>query len=235
MTQVKNEELNQQAGTVTIPETVEVANNNEFGNGGFSWSVFEEQSSQNRTVEAIVAECLADSKHFMLKRGLHVKNVNATVSYAKASNLPTTRYTLVVKETIPGMVKSTTEFDAFGEPKNIIGPSTNVFTSAFAFGAVMKETAKGVIWARKVSGLTAPIPIGQKSVQIDDHIANDLYAGGIIDVLCQYVPAGTPYVNPFASDPDNSTVFDEDRIFHHVVSCTFGEIGNDMYLARIAR
>lgn len=232
MTQNTNEGLNATAIQETVNDVEETVND-VVETADFDWTSFDEQTNDD-TIETIVSRCLADRKQFILKRNLHVKNVTATVSLSKNSNLKVTRYTFVTKEIIPGMIKSTTEFDAFGEPIFKIGPSHNVFTFAYAVGGTMKETAKGSIWAKTVSNLTAEIPIGQIQVQIDDHIANDLYAGGIIDVLCQFVPAGHPYVNPFSNNTE-TTIFNEDRIFHHIVSLTFGEVGNDMYLARLSR
>lgn len=227
---VDEQVLNPQEEQAIDAETLDVQDD------GLSWDSIMDGVEAAKTREDIIRECLADSKHFRRINGLHVKNVKAVVYKAKDTNNPTTRITFVVKETVPGMVKDTLNLDAFGQPTSKLGPTNNIFSSAYAVSGAMKETAKGALFADDVSRLTAPLGTKQE-VEIDgvDNIVNQLYAGGTVDVICQIVPANTEYRNPFSSNVDVVTTFPENRIFHHVVNLTFGEVGEDTYRARLAK
>lgn len=242
-TRVKN------AGNPVVIPTVEETNletsveNSQFEdavfdaeNDNFSWDSLMAEVDAQKTRDDIIRECLADKTHFRRMNNLRVKNVKAFAYLAKDSNRLTTRITFVIDKVIPGMVVDENKLDAFGLPTRRLGVSKNVFSSAYAVAGAMKETAKGAIFADEVSGMTAILAgANEREITGTDNIANTLYAGGEIDVICQFVPANTPYVNPFSSKNDDNepTVFDEDRIFHHVVRLQFGETGNDKYHARI--
>ena len=64
--------------------------------------------------------------------------------------------------------------------------------------------------------------------------ANMLYVGSKIDVVMQFVPAGEEYVNPFASNPEPVT-FERDKMIHHIITLGLGEVGQDMYHARLMK
>lgn len=200
----------------------------------FSWDSVMKSVQSEQTQDDIIRACLADARHFMRKNNLTIKNVKAYARKSTKTGRTNTRLTFVIKERIPGMVIDEEHTDAFGEPTKRLGPSNNIFTSAYAVSGCMKETAKGAIFADSVAGMTAVLA-GQQEVEItgNANIANTLYAGGKCDVLCQFVPAGTPYRNPFSSSDEDGDVFDEDRIFHHVIRLEFGEVGQDTYKVRI--
>ena len=199
----------------------------------FSWDILEEES-EGKTREEIIKECLADRSHFKLITGVGVKNVKAYARISKRSNRPTTRLTFVVKSAVPGTIADKEHLDAFGDPTRKVGMSTNVFVSAYATGGAMKENAKTALFADEVSKMTDVVVDGEETEIVGrKNIANLLFAGGTIDVLCQFVKAGTPYKNPFASGDDDPETFEEDRIFHHIVKATMGEAGNDMYRAML--
>ena len=193
----------------------------------FSWDTLMSEAPANRSAKDIIKECLAD-KSFRLFRGLSVKNVKTVVYLSKATKKVTTRITFILKDKcIPGMVVTDKVLDEFGEPTKQVGMSPNVFSSAIAVSGAMKEDDRQILFADKVAKLTAPIKDGEFELIGKENLPNILYAGGTIDVLCQYVPAGQPYVNPFSSSKDGEpTIFDENRIFHHVVALTNGTIGN---------
>ena len=231
-TEVANANL--QTGVV-FPEVANPQNDINSVDDGFSWDAIMEDVGSAKTREDILRECLADSKHFRRVNNLHIKNVKA-VAYLARTGRVNTRITFIVKERIPGMVIDESVLDAFGQPTKKLGASTNVFSSAFAVSGAMKESAKGAIFADSVAKMTA-ILAGKDSVEITGtaNVANTLYAGGVADVLCQFVPANTPYRNPFSSadEDEEADTFDEDRIFHHVVRLQFGEVGEDSYRARL--
>ena len=162
--------------------------------------------------DEIIRQLLASGKCKLLK-GLHIKNVVAT-KYDTHSLL-----TFVVKEWVVGDTRST-ELDAFGQPVVVLGRTHNVQTSSYAVAGVAKDSPKGAIFATDI---------------VDDpSIANMLYAGGIIDVILQYVKAGEEYANPFTANSKTAT-FDRDKVIHHVVALTFGEVGIDMYHERLKK
>lgn len=229
------EGINLQAGVV-VPEVANPQTDINPADDGFSWDGLMEDASSAKTREDILRECLADTKHFRRVNNLHIKNVKTYAYLAKKSGHVNTRITFVIKERIPGMVVDENVLDAFGQPTKKLGASTNIFSSAFAVSGAMKESAKGAIFADSVANMTA-ILAGKESVEITGtaNVANTLYAGGVADVLCQFVPANTPYHNPFstADEDEEADTFDEDRIFHHVVRLQFGEVGEDAYRARL--
>lgn len=225
-------ETNVQAG-VQLPEETTAAYAED---DGFSWDGIMEDVESGKTRDDIIRECLADAKHFRRVNNLHIKNVKAFARLAQETGQVITRLTFVVKEKIPGMTVDENTLDAFGMPTKRIGASTNIFSSAYAVSGAMKETAKGAIFADSVANMTAVLAgASEREITGNANIANMLYAGGTMDVICQFVPANTPYNNPFSSTDDDSdaTTFDEDRIFHHVVRLQFGEVGEDAYKVRL--
>ena len=162
--------------------------------------------------DEIIGQLLASGKCKLLK-GLHIKNVVAT-KYDTHSLL-----TFVVKEWVVGDTRST-ELDAFGQPVVVLGRTHNVQTSSYAVAGVAKDSPKGAIFATDI---------------VDDpSIANMLYAGGTLDVILQYVKAGEEYANPFTAN-SKAAMFDRDKVIHHVVALTFGEVGVDMYHERLKK
>ena len=163
--------------------------------------------------DAIIKELLA-SGNAKRANGLHVKNVVATALDNH------TLLTFVVKEEILGDVRSD-ETDAFGDAVLTIGKTHNVQTSTYAVAGAMKDcSAKLAIFANEIVDKPA--------------IATRLFAGGTIDVVMQFVPKDTDYVNPFASAA-TPVRFERDKIIHHVIGLTMGEVGQDMYHVRIAQ
>lgn len=178
-----------------------------------------------KSTDDIIKDLLLDANCRRIN-GLHVRNVVATAHETY------TQVTFVVKEFVFGDVRDNDNLDAFGMPTIKLGRTHNVITSTYAVSAVMKNSGKQAIFAQNVADMTAPLANGQESAAVTGraNIANTLFAGGTIDVICQYVPAHTDYVNPFASD-QTPVQFDNDKIIHHVVRVGFGEVGNDAYKA----
>lgn len=226
---------NLQAGVI-LPENTAPTKDANPVDDGFSWDGLMEDASSAKTREDILRECLADTKHFRRVNNLHIKNVKAFARLAKDSGRVVTRLTFVVKERVPGMVVDETVLDAFGMPTKRLGASNNIFTSAYAVSGAMKESAKGAIFADSVASMTAVLAgSDEREIVGTSNVANTLYAGGVMDIVCQFVPANTPYRNPFSSADEDTEAdtFDEDRIFHHVVRLQFGEVGEDAYKVRL--
>ena len=235
-TRVKNQ-ANAAAAAVATPKAevaVETAAVEVETMSDFSWDSLIGDAETNKTRDDIIRECLADAAHFRRVNNLHVKNVKAFARLAEQTGNVVTRLTFVTKEKLPGMAVDENNLDAFGMPVRKIALSNNIFTSAYAVAGAMKEDAKGAIFADAVSSMTAVLAGRQEAEIIGTaNIANLLFAGGVVDIVCQFVKAGEVYVNPFASNNNEDAIFDEDRIFHHVVSCKFGPVGEDKYRAML--
>lgn len=166
-----------------------------------------------KSTEDIIKELIASGKAKRIN-GLTVKNVVATQFDTHAL------LTFVVKEFVIGDTRDANEVDAFGQPVVRLGKTHNVQTSSYAIAGIMKDNPKLAIFATDV--VDTP------------QTANMLFAGSKIDVVLQYVPANTEYVNPFASNPE-PVVFDRDKMIHHIVSLGLGEVGQDLYRARLLK
>lgn len=177
------------------------------------FSMLNESEGSANDRDAIIKELLASGNARRLN-GLRVKNVVATALDNH------TLLTFVVKEEILGDVRSD-ETDAFGESVLTIGKTHNVQTSTYAVAGAMKDcSAKLAIFANEIVDKPA--------------IATRLFAGGTIDIVMQFVPKDTDYINPFASAA-TPVRFERDKIIHHVIGLTMGEVGQDMYHVRIAQ
>lgn len=172
-----------------------------------------EDADVERSREDIIKELIASGNAKRLNN-LTVKNVVATEFDTH------TLLTFVVKEFVIGDTRDANEVDAFGQPVVKLGKTHNVQTSSYAVAGVMKDSAKLAIFATDV--VDTP------------QTANMLFAGAKIDVVMQFVAAGEEYVNPFASNPEPVT-FERDKMIHHIVALNLGEVGQDMYRARLMK
>jgi hypothetical protein len=177
------------------------------------FSMLNESEGSANDRDAIIKELLASGNARRVS-GLRVKNVVATALDNH------TLLTFVIKEEILGDV-NTGEVDVFDKPILAIGKTHNVQTSTYAVAGAMKDCSpKLAIFANEVVDKPA--------------IATRLFAGGSIDVVMQFVPKDTDYVNPFASSA-TPVRFERDKMIHHVIGLTLGEVGQDMYHVRISQ
>lgn len=197
-----------------VQKTVQAAEgaNAQVVNDVFAQFMSEDASSE-RSREDIIKELIASGNAKRLNN-LTVKNVVATEFDTHAL------LTFVVKEFVIGDTRDANEVDAFGQPVVKLGKTHNVQTSSYAVAGVMKDAAKLAIFATDV--IDTP------------QVANMLFVGAKIDVVMQFVAAGEEYVNPFASNPE-PVVFERDKMIHHIVKLELGEVGQDMYRARLMK
>ena len=172
-----------------------------------------DDAANDKSREDIIKELIASGNAKRLNN-LTVKNVVATEFDTHAL------LTFVVKEFVIGDTRDANEVDAFGQPVVKLGKTHNVQTSSYAVAGVMKDNPKLAIFATDV--VETP------------QLANMLFAGANIDVVMQYVPANTEYVNPFSSNAE-AVIFDRDKMIHHIVSLNLGEVGQDLYRARLLK
>lgn len=207
---MSNNHINQAAAAAAAAESVEnVQNEVDI----FAKFMQNDDVTVDKSREDIIREIVASGKGKLLK-ALTVKNV---VSHEYDTH---TLLTFVIHEFIIGDTRDINETTAYGTPVVKLGRTHNVQTSSFAVAGVMKDSPKLAIFATEV--------VDQPQV------ANMLFAGARIDVLLQYVPAGEEYINPFASNT-SPVVFERDKMIHHVVSLSMGEVGEDMYRARLLK
>lgn len=174
------------------------------------------EASTDNSREAVIKELLASGRAKRLN-GLTVRNVVATQFDTDVSSH--TLLTFVVKEYVVGDTR-TGELDAFDQPVIGLGKTHNVQSSSYAVAGVMKDTPKLAIFAKEM---------------VDNpELANLLFAGGKLDVVMEFVPKDTDYVNPFATNPTPAR-FDRDKVIHHIIAVTLGEVGEDVYKARLMR
>lgn len=171
-----------------------------------------DEADVEKSREDIVAELLL-RPNVKKMSGLHIKNV----VFNNTRDVPF--YVLVLKEYIVGDTRNGA-VDAFGIPEVTLGRTHNCIMSAYALSAVMKDNPRTAVFAARVAE--------------GSDFANDLFAGGMLDILMEYVAAGESYVNPFSSN-GQETVFDRDHVLCHPIAITMGEVGRDVYAARINR
>lgn len=170
-----------------------------------------EDITESKSREDVVRELLALPTVKRLN-ALTVKNVVSTVYDTH------TLLTFVVKEWVLGDTRDNEESDAFGAPLVKLGRTHNVQTSSFAVAGVAKDSPRTAIFATDIVDYP--------------QIANMLFAGSKIDVLLQFVAAGEEYVNPFSSSAAPVT-FERDKVIHHILHVELGEVGMDLYHARL--
>lgn len=143
-----------------------------------------------------------DCKRFS---GLKVKNVTLTDkdTYIRA--------TLTLMSKVPGFVAVNDESgNPTGEYKQ--GLTNLIYTSHFAIAGILKNDEENA-W------------LGNYIVNHPQGIA-PLITGATIDVIQQFVPADTEYVNPFTTrEYSEPIVNDHDMIIYHIVGLTLGKSG----------
>lgn len=149
--------------------------------------------------EAIVAK-LSASKDNKTYRGLKVRNVIVNLD---DDELP--RITLVVNSDIDGYVEKDGAY--------VMGKTHNVFTSAFALAAVLKENEETAMMANYIVR--------------NPKVAETLFSGATINLIQVPVKANTEYVNPFTTKTNaDAYVSDHDWISNLVVAVKLGVVGN---------
>ena len=153
---------------------------------------------QTKSFKDVIKELLAGGARRF--NGLRIKNVK----YSEEDNY--TRVTLVVHPPIPGMVSD--DDGVTWHP----GKTNNIFTSNYALAGMLKEDEDKAWLAEAL---------------VDNPAAfNIIMNGGLVDIVQQTIPAGTPYKNPFSTREDAvETTFDHDVIINYVVNIVLGKAG----------
>lgn len=137
--------------------------------------------------------------------GLKVKSVTVT----DKDSFIAVNLSLMTK--IPGYVQVLTEDgDPTGEYRK--GMSNVVYSTNFAIsGAFKNDENLAFVGNSAANNPSALVPV---------------LAGATIDIIQEFVPAGTEYVNPFTTrENPTPTVFEHDAIINHIVKITLGKVG----------
>lgn len=222
--------VEQQVVENAVEQVVNDANEQQIANE----DVVSEDAADEQVADApvdIFAQFMSENSTEVKDRDEVIKELLASGTAKRVNNLTVRNVvakeldqhsllTFVVKEYVVGDTRKEGEVDAFGQPIVTLGKTHNVQSSNFAIASVMKDSPKMAVFAPDV--VNSP------------SIANMLFAGSKIDVIMQFVAAGEKYVNPFASKAV-PTVFERDKIIHHVVRLELGEVGHDMYREALRR
>lgn len=168
-------------------------------------------AAEDRSADAI-AKALVARGLGRVAKGLQVRN--AVVHVDERS----TYVTFVVKEKVLGTVTEDST-DPFGAPTRSIGLTHNVQVGLFALIGAMKDDARLATFAAQVAE--------------QPQLVVELFVGGQLDLLMEFVPEGVAYRNPFSSSNDERT-FERDMVLHHVLGLRLGTVGEDVYKAKLA-
>ena len=118
--------------------------------------------------------------------------------------------TFIVQEQVVGMDYDGQK-DETGKLIRSIGLTNKISISYYALLGALKRSPETLV----------ALP----EIVADINKLNFYFAGGTIDVLCEYVKHDTPWHNPFASDQADTAVA-EDRVYHHLTRISLGSLGN---------
>lgn len=163
---------------------------------------------ENTSFSSIVANLLQKENCNKIS-GLKV--ISVTVTDKDTFNVVNLR----LSSKIPGYVQVLAEN---GTPtgKYKLGLSSVIYTSNYGIADILKKDENlAFISILAVEQPASLIP---------------LLVGATIDIIQEFVPAGTEYVNPFCiRDNQTAIVFTNDIIINHIVKITLGTSGNKLF------
>lgn len=186
------------------------------------FSAFELGTVSENDRDAIV-ERIVKAKRGKVLKGLHVKNVVVNKKDGHAF------VTFVVKENILGNI-DLGKRDNFGDVILEPGVSNNAIVGSYALVGSMKEIDKVRHFANEIRRDLGLFVVDNTFTSLPE----DLFMGGTIDLLIEKVNANEDYVNPFAKDAD-ATKFAHQRVVHHIIGMTFGDLGEELYASKKSR
>lgn len=119
-----------------------------------------------------------------------------------------------LKSKIPGFVQV---FDADGDPTGEYkkGETSVIFSTSFAIGGVLKNNEE--------------LALAGNTAVTNPRTLVALLSGSKLDVIQQFVPANTPYTNPFTTKDNAETrEYDHDIIINHIVKIELGIMGKKL-------
>lgn len=180
--------------------------------------VEKKEESQKKSVTEIVKELLATGNavrynNLSIERVTIGDIIPSSIPNAK----PNTRIYLKLGDNVLGEVA---ELNELGNSEQTIKGTDFIQVSTFGINLAVSEDKVLRIFSSEIVS-------NPKKV-------SDLFLGGKCDVISQFVPAGEPFVNPFNNGNSESKtyVYDEDRVFHHIVRIELGEFGKEVYASR---
>lgn len=134
------------------------------------------------------------------------RGANAKAYTCKVTNVLTSEEDNYVRHTFV-VDKDIRAYDADGEETT----THNVFTTNYALSGLVKQTDE-LSWLGNAIA-EAKLPM------------NLIFNGATIDIVQEFVPAGTPYVNPFSTKGEEST-FDHSVFINHIIAVKLGKTGS---------
>lgn len=157
------------------------------------------QAPQNESAEETTSNFAAIVRE--LKRAANSKRYTCKVTNVTTEDKGSyTRHTFVVDKDIRA-------YDADGEEAT----THNVFTSNYAISGLVKQDEELAWLGNAIAEDRLPM--------------NLIFTGATIEVVQEYVAAGTSYVNPFSSKKEEST-FEHDVFINHIVGVKLGKTGS---------
>lgn len=218
-----NDELELKVGETTTDKEADASVDNTAGDEEDDFfSAFELGTVSENDRDAIVGRIVKAKRGKVLK-GLHVKNVVVNKRDGHAF------VTFVVKENILGNI-DLGKRDEFGDVVLEPGISNNAVIGSYALVGAMKEIDKVRHFANEIRRDLGLFVVDNTFTSLPE----DLFMGGTIDLLIEKVNANEDYVNPFAKDAD-ATKFAHQRVVHHIIGMTFGDLGEELYSSKKSR
>lgn len=159
-------------------------------------------ANETKTTDDIVRELIVDG--WSRLKGLTVKNVRVTEVTASTGTDYTRLCFITQNSIIPRYIMN----EDNGEFEKVF--DNKVFTSLYAVIGTMREDAElSVVCNQLLDNPQAITP---------------LVAGGTIDVVYKEFAAGDTFINPFATNAEETT-FDHDTVITLIIGVTPGKIG----------
>lgn len=180
--------------------------------------VEKKEESKKKSINDIVKELLATG-NAVRYNNLSIEKI--TIGDIIPSSIPNgrtnTRIYLRLGDNVLGEVN---ELNELGNTERVIKGTDFISTSTFGINLAVGED-------RFLRIFSTEIVDNPKEL-------SDLFLGGKCDVISQYVPAGEPFINPFNNGNSESKtyIYDEDRVFHHIVRIELGDFGKEIYDGR---
>lgn len=180
--------------------------------------VEKKEESQKKSVTEIVKELLATG-NAVRYNNLSIERITIgdIIPSTTPNSRPNTRIFLKLGDNVLGEVN---ELNELGNSERTIKGTDFISTSTFGINLATSDDKVLRIFSSEIVDVPRKV--------------SDLFLGGKCDVISQFVPAGEPFVNPFSNSNSESKtyVYDEDRVFHHIVRIELGEFGKEIYASR---
>lgn len=145
----------------------------------------ETNNGQEKSYKQIIKSLLSDG--WKAKKNLRVRNV--TITKKEGYDM----LTFVVEPPVPGYV-----INENGD--YVEGTTNNIYSSTFAVSGVLKET-EDLGWLAQ-------------NIIAKPKLANHIFTGGTIDVICKKIAEGEEFANPFSNSAEPTEMSHDTYIYY---------------------